>query len=1048
MEICRAEVAGDAIVSIEAIFRDALARPPALRTAFLDARCAGEPELRAAVEALLKMQDASESLLDDRPPDEPAHTVATGNGRPPETATLAHTPGPEVAPGLGTKTADYAPISESGILIAGRYTLQQKIGEGGMGEVWVARQTEPVKRKVALKLIKTGMDSRAVLQRFEQERQALAMMDHPHIAKVLDGGLTPTGQPFFVMELVNGLPLCKFCDELKLTTKERLELFVPICQAVQHAHQKGVIHRDLKPANILVTTLDGKPVPKVIDFGVAKATSGKLTDESMATQFGAILGTLEYMAPEQAAFTGEDIDTRADIYSLGVILYELLTGLRPIDGKRLTSAAFTELIRIIREEEPSKPSTRLSTDVSLPALAALRQTEPRKLMTMLRGELDWVVMKCLEKRRERRYETANGLARDIERYLADEVVEARPPSAGYRLAKYVRRHKGQVIAASLILLAVLGGLGAVVAVQARSNRALAEKNAELAKAQAKMQARFELAQKAIKTFHTGVSKDAILKSEQLRGLRTMLLKEAAGFYTDLEKLLEGQTDIRSRRALAEGYGELAQLTWSIGSRTEALAVYRKQLAIYRELAAASDADVAARKNVVTALTQVGSLLQDTGSLDEALQVFEEARDLGLRLAAESATDAARTALADAHHAVGNMISNQGKKQEALAEYQKAAALYQHCFDANPDDVYHQNRLANVRNTLGAVLVQMGRLEDGLAQNKLACDIRQKQADANPTNLDYQGNLAFFLVNKSEILMMLGHRAEALATIERVRTIDQTRVDANPSVSQFQRNLAVCHIMLGDILAQTGKQAEALEAHEKARSILRKLVDANPAVTEFQYYLIVSQAKIAKLLSAAGKPAEALAESLKAVVIWQKLADANPTQADFQSSLAESQTLVAKLLLAAGRKDEALARNRRAVAIRQKLVEVSPANSAFQNDLAGDQVTTARLLLALGKHTEALGECRKALAIRQKLAEADPADGQSQYNLSCVYAFMNKCDPENPEQGDRALESLRRAIAAGWKDAAELKKNRDLDPLPDREDFKKLLAELERGAEKK
>ena len=322
---------------------------------------------------------------------------------------------------------------EPGVVIAGRYTLQEKIGEGGMGEVWVAKQTEPVKRKVALKLIKTGMDSRAVLQRFEQERQALALMDHPNIAKVLDGGLTPTGQPFFVMELVNGLPLTKFCDEARLTPKERLELFVPICQAVQHAHQKGIVHRDLKPANILVTMIDGKPVPKVIDFGVAKATAGKLTDESLSTQFGAVVGTLEYMSPEQAGFSGEDIDTRADIYSLGVILYELLTGLRPIDAKRLKKAALTEMIRIIREEEPSKPSTRLSTDESLPSLAALRQTEPRKLMALLRGELDWVVMKCLEKQRERRYETANGLARDIQRYLADEPVEARPPSAGYRL---------------------------------------------------------------------------------------------------------------------------------------------------------------------------------------------------------------------------------------------------------------------------------------------------------------------------------------------------------------------------------------------------------------------------------------------------------------------------------------------------------------------------------------------------------------------------------------------------------------------------------------
>jgi serine/threonine protein kinase len=244
------------------------------------------------------------------------------------------------------------------VVIGGRYSLQEKIGEGGMGEIWVAKQTAPVKRKVALKLIKTGMDSRAVLQRFEQERQALALMDHPNIAKVLGGGITPTGQPYFVMELVNGLPLNKFCDELKLTLNERLELFVPICQAVQHAHQKGIVHRDLKPANILVTMIDGKPVPKVIDFGVAKATSGKLTEETMSTGFGAVVGTLEYMSPEQAGFAGEDIDTRSDIYSLGVILYELLTGLRPIDSKRLKKAALNEMIRIIREEDCTPLSSR------------------------------------------------------------------------------------------------------------------------------------------------------------------------------------------------------------------------------------------------------------------------------------------------------------------------------------------------------------------------------------------------------------------------------------------------------------------------------------------------------------------------------------------------------------------------------------------------------------------------------------------------------------------------------------------------------------------
>jgi len=453
-------------MSEETLFHEVLAKPVAERAAFLDAACAGQPQLRAAVAALLAAHEAPGSLL-DRPAVEVGQTVdpAPDNADPPVATTDHH---PQVAPGL---------------VIAGRYTLVQKIGEGGMGEVWVARQTEPVKRKVALKLIKTGMDSRAVLTRFEQERQALALMDHPNIARVLDGGLTPTGQPFFVMELVNGLPLTRFCDEAKLTPKERLELFLPICQAVQHAHHKGIVHRDLKPANILVTLLDGRPVPRVIDFGLAKAMAGKLTDESLATQFGAVLGTLEYMAPEQAGFSSLDIDTRADIYSLGVILYELLTGLRPIHVRRLKKAALAEMVRIIQEEEPARPSTRLSTDESLPSLAALRQTDPKKLMAMLRGELDWVVMKCLEKQRDRRYETANGLARDIQRYLVDETVEARPPSAGYRLSKFLKRNKGPVLAASLLLLALLAGMAGTTVGLIRADQEA--KNARLSAATAK-----------------------------------------------------------------------------------------------------------------------------------------------------------------------------------------------------------------------------------------------------------------------------------------------------------------------------------------------------------------------------------------------------------------------------------------------------------------------------------------------------------------------------------------------------------------------------------
>jgi WD40 repeat protein/serine/threonine protein kinase len=585
---------------------------PDARRQFLQQACADNAALRAQVETLLGTPDAEQSFLQPAPPP-PAPAVS--------------------APAIGERP---------GAMI-GPYKLLQQIGEGGMGTVWMAEQQQPVRRKVALKVIRPGIDNRHLLARFEAERQALALMDHPNIAKVLDAGVTD-GRPYFVMELIKGTPITKYCDEHRLPLRQRLGLFVPVCQAVQHAHTKGVIHRDLKPSNVLIAPYDGKLVPKVIDFGVAKAAGQVLTERTLYTEFGAVVGTLEYMSPEQAELNNQDIDTRSDVYSLGVLLYELLTGTTPLERKKLKDGSMLEVLRIIREEEPPRPSARLSTTEHLPAVASKRGLEARQLRGVVRGELDWIVMKALEKDRNRRYETANGLGRDVERYLNNDPVQACPPSVRYRIRKFLNRNKGPVLAAALLVVALLAGVAASTWQMQRARQAERDAVAGWEGAERQERAAVEARNKAdaARAGAVRAEADARRSADKARAVNSFLfnnlLMKSTGWYdrgeqVQFAKLLRASSD-NLDGAFARQPEIECMLRLKIGNalagagmHAEAEPHLRRGLALY---AAGTGADGRAEEEAEAhfARKHLGEYLRSRGQFPEAealLRRYEEAR---------------------------------------------------------------------------------------------------------------------------------------------------------------------------------------------------------------------------------------------------------------------------------------------------------------------------------------------------------------------------------------------------------------------------------------
>jgi non-specific serine/threonine protein kinase/serine/threonine-protein kinase len=502
------------------------------------------------------------------------------------------------------------PIAEGPGATIGPYKLLERIGEGGFGLVFMAEQQQPVRRKVALKILKPGMDTRQVVARFEAERQALAIMDHPNIAKVHDGGATPSGRPYFVMELVKGVPITEFCDQNQLTPRQRLELFMPVCQAAQHAHHKGIVHRDLKPSNVLVTRHDTTPIVKVIDFGVAKALGQELTDKTLFTGLAQMMGTPLYMSPEQAGMSDLDIDTRSDIYSLGVLLYELLTGTTPFDKRRFRQAAYDEIRRIIREEEPPTPSTRLvDSKESLASISALRQMEPAKLTRLVRGDLDWIVMKALEKDRSRRYETASAFAADIAHYLNDEPVAAGPPSAVYRLRKFVRRNRGAMLATGLIALAlVCGMIGTTLGLIRARTAAAAERRAKET-AQRRL-AQIEKSNEILGSIFVDLNP----QSEETEGkpLQALLGERLDQATAQLEGELIGDPLTVARMQMTLGDSQLG-----LSYPEKAIRLFNKALATFTSELGPDD------RETLQSMNNLGLAHQDAFHFDEAIAWFKQ-----------------------------------------------------------------------------------------------------------------------------------------------------------------------------------------------------------------------------------------------------------------------------------------------------------------------------------------------------------------------------------------------------------------------------------------
>jgi serine/threonine protein kinase/Flp pilus assembly protein TadD len=938
------------------------------RDAFLDRACGENRELRQRVARLLQVQPRVEGFL-ERPFVGPAALAAL----------------PEVWEGPGS--------------LIGPYKLLKQIGEGGFGVVFLAEQQQPLHRQVALKFLKPGMDSQQVLARFEVERQALALMDHPHIAKVLDAGTTDAGRPYFVMELVPGVPITEFCDQGRLTTRQRLELFVTVCQAVQHAHTKGIIHRDLKPSNVLVTWQDTIAVPKVIDFGIAKATGQRLTERTLFTHFAQLLGTPLYMSPEQAERNSLDVDTRSDVYSLGVLLYELLTGTTPFEKERLQQASYGEMCRILRDEEPPRPSTRINTlGQAATTASARRRSAPRELSRLLHGELDWIVLKALEKDRNRRYESASALAADVERYLHDEAVLACPPAWGYGLRQLARRHKRALITVMAVALALVLGTVASTweALRAKRAETLAERRLEEA------EANLSLARQAVDEMYVQVA-DELALQPHMQPFQRDVLEKALRFYQEF--VHQKRDDPLLQRDRARALLRVSRIRAELGHRSSAKEACDEALTTLEELAAALPVDANRRRLLAEAYGLRGSHAASAGRQRVAEDNFRQAQALFRELSTEHPDDPTlRVQLAATSKQLGGVLTD--RPREAELALRTGLQLYEELAAEGRERTRSHVERASLSIELAHFLVEAARPQEA------ASHLRQALELLDPTvglaeRTGWRSLRASAAWQLGQVLAASRQR-EAAEKLYRQAVADAEQVILLfPDISAHRDLLAIYSATLATLLKRTGRVDEATTWRARARELFER--PALEGANEPQRLMYLEG--VAKTLREAGDLETAERLTREVLPLADKLAREEPEELTARLRVALYHGHLGVILQRRGSQREAVEEFRRSLTIAERLAAEAPDDSCYGHAQARALNFLGIALRTLPGEMAAAEQChRRALAIGERLVAAFPDQlhyrtqlVRSHFALGIVQQLCNR-----PAE---ALQSFERALAA-------------------------------------